>query len=280
MLDQLVESRSHSGETRRRNGFLLTAFTIVFSVLICGLVYSLFSYNLAMAGEKLDISSLVSPVIPPDTAPPVPERVSEPRPQNTEKAIDKFPSRAENMQSTKESPVKPPDGVSTEKNKNLARPQSPFNLSETDAPGSSSAKIPGGRGEQVGGNSIGIKPSTEGAKATETTPPPVIKKTEPKPAPTTPPIVRKTELLNGQAINLVKPQYPQPARQIRAAGVVNVQITIDENGNVISAKAIDGHPLLRQVSENAARSSKFSPTTLNGQRVKVTGVILYNFALQ
>ena len=71
--------------------------------------------------------------------------------------------------------------------------------------------------------------------------------------------------------------YSAAARAIRAGGQVKVQVTIDEDGNVIAANAISGHPLLMQASTSAAKSSKFSPTTLTGRKVKVTGVIIYNF---
>ncbi len=46
---------------------------------------------------------------------------------------------------------------------------------------------------------------------------------------------------------------------------------------MISAKAVDGHPDLRQASEDAALRSEFTPVKLAGQPVKVTGVIIYNF---
>jgi Gram-negative bacterial TonB protein C-terminal len=58
---------------------------------------------------------------------------------------------------------------------------------------------------------------------------------------------------------------------------VLVQVLIDEEGNVIAAKALEGHPLLQAVSVAAAREAKFSPTLLEGEPVKVTGVIQYNF---
>ena len=86
-------------------------------------------------------------------------------------------------------------------------------------------------------------------------------------------------VLNGKATNLVKPPYPAAAKAVRASGAVNVQVTIDESGNVISASAVSGHPLLRASAVQAARASKFSPTMLAGQAVKVTGVIVYNFVL-
>ena len=84
-------------------------------------------------------------------------------------------------------------------------------------------------------------------------------------------------VLNGKAKNLVAPDYPAAAKAVKAEGAVNVQVTIDEEGNVISATAVSGHPLLRAAAEKAARESTFSPTRLSGQPVKVTGVIVYNF---
>jgi len=79
---------------------------------------------------------------------------------------------------------------------------------------------------------------------------------------------------------LPKPAYPPIARQAHAPGTVVVQVTIDENGNVISASAVSGHPLLRAAAVAAARGAKFSPTKLSGKPVKVTGVITYNFTLE
>ena len=84
-------------------------------------------------------------------------------------------------------------------------------------------------------------------------------------------------VVNGKATNLVQPAYPPAARAVRASGAVNVQVTIDEKGNVVAASAVSGHPLLRASAVQAARSSKFSPTMLSGKPVRVTGVIVYNF---
>jgi protein TonB len=84
-------------------------------------------------------------------------------------------------------------------------------------------------------------------------------------------------VLNGRAIRLPKPGYPALARNAHAAGIVVVQVTIDESGAVVSAHAIAGHPLLQAVSVAAAREAQFSPTKLCGEPVRVTGVITYNF---
>ena len=128
---------------------------------------------------------------------------------------------------------------------------------------------------------------TPDQKSEPTQPPPSTLTPTPKtPKPTpedTPPPVPKTVsagVVNGKAANLVKPPYPPAAKAVRASGAVNVQVLIDENGNVISASAVSGHALLRASAEAAARASKFSPTMLAGQRVKVTGVIVYNFTAQ
>ena len=85
-------------------------------------------------------------------------------------------------------------------------------------------------------------------------------------------------VLNGKALSLPKPDYPADARNAHASGAVVVQVTIDEQGNVIAAHAVSGHPLLQQASVNAALLAKFSSTSLMGEPVKVTGVITYNFA--
>ncbi len=87
-------------------------------------------------------------------------------------------------------------------------------------------------------------------------------------------------VLNGKAVSLPKPAYPPIARAARASGTVTVQVTIDESGNVIAARAVSGHPLLQQSAVQAARQARFTPTKLDGQPVKVTGVITYNFVAQ
>ncbi len=87
-------------------------------------------------------------------------------------------------------------------------------------------------------------------------------------------------VLNGKAITLPRPDYPADARGAGATGTVVVQVTIDEYGNVIAAKAISGHQMLHQSCVGAARQARFSPTFLMGEAVKVTGVITYNFVAQ
>jgi TonB family protein len=89
----------------------------------------------------------------------------------------------------------------------------------------------------------------------------------------------KGGVLNGKAISLPHPSYPPAAKAVNASGAVSIQVLVDENGDVISATAVSGHPLLRAAAESAARAAKFSPTLLNGQPVKISGVLTYVFTL-
>jgi len=83
--------------------------------------------------------------------------------------------------------------------------------------------------------------------------------------------------INGRAVRLPSPAYPPEARQAKASGRVTVDVTVDENGNVIAARATSGHPLLRGPAETAALRSKFKPVTVNGASAKATGTVIYKF---
>ncbi len=86
-------------------------------------------------------------------------------------------------------------------------------------------------------------------------------------------------VLNGKALSLPTPTYPEFARRMRTGGVVEVEVVVDEDGKVISARAFSGPPSLRDVAVQAALRARFSPTKLSGQPVKITGRINYNFTV-
>lgn len=83
-----------------------------------------------------------------------------------------------------------------------------------------------------------------------------------------------------QILYLPKPAYPPIARAAHATGEVHVRVIIDYDGKVIAAAAVSGHPLLQAASVRAAREALFAPAKLNGQPVRVTGVIRYTFSAQ
>ena len=85
--------------------------------------------------------------------------------------------------------------------------------------------------------------------------------------------------LNGRALKGPQPVYPAVARAAGAQGRVMVEVVVNEDGKVESAKALDGHPLLRQAAVDAARQWEFAPTKLSNQPVKVAGRISFNFTM-
>ena len=118
------------------------------------------------------------------------------------------------------------------------------------------------------------------AVSPDTEVPTIILDTEPPP-PGPRPILKPISggVLNGTAINLPQPVYPDAARRMRATGTVTVDVVLDESGKVVSAVASSGPTLLREAAVQAALKARFSPTKLSGQPVKVSGVINYKFAL-
>ncbi len=114
-------------------------------------------------------------------------------------------------------------------------------------------------------------------------------KSMPKPQPTpTPTVVTETndvpQIVNvgsmkDLAIKLSMPIYPSVDKIRKTHGLVTVQITLDEEGKVISADATDGPITLRSASEDAARRSKFKPAMVGNKPVKSKGFVTYNFKL-
>src|SRR6185436_4081586 len=86
-------------------------------------------------------------------------------------------------------------------------------------------------------------------------------------------------VLNGKALSLPLPVYPQIAVRARTAGKVEVEVIVDESGKVISAQAVSGPAALRDAAMEAAKRARFSPTKLSGVPAKMVGLINYNFTL-
>jgi TonB family protein len=98
--------------------------------------------------------------------------------------------------------------------------------------------------------------------------------------PEAPRIIRKANnALQASAINRVDAVYPPQAIPARIFGTVSVEVAIDESGNVTSARALSGHPLLRDAAVDAARGWTFKPTILQGNPVKVLGMLTFTFNL-
>jgi hypothetical protein len=110
--------------------------------------------------------------------------------------------------------------------------------------------------------------------------PPEIRPPIPSREPPEPPRPQKVAeaLLRGRAIVKINPDPPANTGTVpvffRSVAVV---ILVSEQGRVIQAKAISGHPTLRGPAVEAARQWVFEPSTLNGQPVKVESVLTFVF---
>ena len=259
MFDNLVESGSHTEDLRRKGSFL-AAFAALYVILICiGLVAAILMAPAYIDQQMLSLTALVAPV-------PVPQQQQKQEAAKPEKVeISKNVDVRKELIATVDRADLVPKEISA---KASDVPPVRKNVVTMLGSGNSNAVAPlapgAGTGQIISGpQKVEIKD--------EPPPPP------PKPTPHAP---ISGGVLNGKAVRLVQPPYPAIARSAHASGQVVVQVLIDENGNVVAAHATSGHPLLTAAAVSAARSSKFTPTKLSGQPVKVNGVIIYNFVAQ
>lgn len=86
---------------------------------------------------------------------------------------------------------------------------------------------------------------------------------------------------SGKAIKIGVPKYPEQAKGKGIGGTVQVQVLIDEKGNVISATTICApNELLAPAAEEAALKSAYAPTLFSGKSLRMNSVIVYNFVAQ
>src|SRR5207253_7216037 len=85
--------------------------------------------------------------------------------------------------------------------------------------------------------------------------------------------------LAGKAKQRVSPAYPPLARTARVSGIVTVYLVVNEKGEVESVQRADGPAQLQQAATEAARRWKFLPTVGDGQPVRVSGYLSFNFSL-
>ena len=259
MFENLVESGSHKEDLSRKSTFLLGTIGLYLVLGTVLFVAGIYLFDAQLDTGDLELTTLVAPV-------PVPQQQAQPEKHEEAKPVKPEPNvdvRRELIADVSQTALIPKT-VSTK-----ASDVPPVRAGVTTVVGvaNSNAAAPLASGSGTGTTVVAPTKVDIGEP-----PPP-----EPKPVPRAP---ISGGVLNGKAVNLPKPVYPAIARQAHASGTVTVQVTIDENGNVISARAISGHPLLQAVAVAAARGAKFSPTKLSGQPVKVTGVITYNFVAQ
>ena len=225
MFNNLIESSSHAKEFKRRGSFLLfTTATYVVLFVITGVI-SIYAYDAHLESQSTELELLTFVPLPaPDEAPrEVPNTIRSASNSDNQPAhsvrIDLIDTINPNNPPPKAgviaSPIPP------------ARPDSIRGSYNADPPG----PPPGSRVTGTGNTRIEM----------DTPPPP------PPPAPTPTPVVPKvlkiSTVINSRAVSLPRPSYPKLALQIGLQGTVSVQVLIDEDGRVLSAKGT-GHPLL------------------------------------
>lgn len=261
MFNYLVESTGVRRGARTTRYFVGTA--VVWGIALVAIVVAGIMAFDARVNADFESSAMLAPVVPPPPPPP-------PAPGHRSAAEQpSAPVRARVFESQREAPVicVPP------------RPQPPSSTTGIGVPGAHTAGDPGG---EIGGavESFGSGPIQDNQPRTPSDalsiPPPPPAPVERVVAPARP--ISKGPIA-GTARKRVQPPYPIPAKSAGVQGAVVVEVTVSESGKVLSARAINGHPLLREAAVSAARNWEFSPTLLGDVPVKVIGTITFNFTL-
>jgi protein TonB len=268
MFTNLIESESHRKEFKRRSSFFLATVAAYALILFAAGIASIYAYDARLEAQSnsLEILNWVPPVPPTPARPthePPPRLIRRTAPSSA--PVDRnarVQERTVAVAPTND-PTKAPDQIGV-----TASPVPPV----TDVFRLSNRNVDPPR--------IGL--SNSGACVTCNDTAPVVRVEETAPVPT--PVKPKTQpvtssMLIAKVISLPKPAYPPMAKAIGAEGSVAVQILVDEQGKVISAQPVSGNPTLVHAATEAALQARFTPTILNGQPVKIQGVITYNFVL-
>jgi protein TonB len=257
MFDNLVESGSHKQDVTRKGSFILITMAVYLVIIVAGAIAGIMLASANIDQQTLELTALIAPV-------PVPQAQQKEAPKPEKVVIEKNVDVRRELIATVDRADLVPKTISAK-----ASDVPPVRKGVVTMVGSSDTNAAQPMAPGAGTGQIISGPAK--VEISDEPPPP------PKPTPHAP---ISGGVLNGKAVHLVQPPYPPIARSAHASGQVVVQVLIDENGNVVAAHATSGHPLLQAAAVNAARASKFTPTKLSGQPVKVNGVIIYNFLAQ
>ncbi|HEX7315599.1 MAG TPA: energy transducer TonB [Pyrinomonadaceae bacterium] len=271
MFSNLIESGSHAADLKRKGRFFLATTAFYGLLLAFAGVGSIYAYNATLEyNPEYEFISMMR-------FPPAETRAVEPRREEQRTAAS--PARSNQVMMRTEISMHTPYA---ERVASRETPETPRGAAVIIGDRNITPTEVGG---PVGPPSDGLHGSaiTGGPTVTVVDPPPpaAVPTPTPKPTPTRPegPVRLPSTLISSKAIDKPAPPYPPLARAANMQGTVAVQIVIDEQGRVISAKATSGPPLLMQAAVQAAYRARFTPTVLGGQNVKVTGSITYNFVL-
>ena len=267
MFTNLIESQSHRKEFKRRSSFFLITVTAYALILSAAGVASIYAYDARLEAQNTDLMiDFWVPPVTPATPKPIPDH-----PQ----------------------PVRTPTASNAPVDRNITIAERTAIVPPTNDPrvvpnyvGVKGSDIPPATGlVRLTGRNVDPPAASTSANCVTCTSTPatvVVPDKAPEPPVIKPPTTERvtSKVLSSKAISLPQPAYPIMAKQTRTQGPVNIQILVDEQGRVISAQVVSGSPMLTSAAKEAAMRARFTPTILNGQPVKIQGVIIYNFVLQ
>jgi protein TonB len=81
------------------------------------------------------------------------------------------------------------------------------------------------------------------------------------------------------AVTRVDPEYPPMAKQMRLSGRVQVDVHIDEHGNVEKTEGVNGNPILTGAASNCLKKWKFTPVMAGGKATKAVATLTFDFKM-
>src|ERR1700694_3845282 len=241
MVENLVESGSHSEDTKRRGSFILVTLAGYGVLIVAGAIAGILVGAAYIDMQNLELPALIAPV-------PVPQAAKTEAAKPEKVIVDKNVDVRKELIANVDRPDLVPKTVSAK-----ASDVPPVRNNVVTMVGTSNSNAVAPMAPGAGTSNI-ISSQPQKVVINDEPPPPAAKPTPHAPI--------SGGVLNGKAVHLTQPPYPAIARSAHASGAVQVQVLSDENGNVISARAMSGHPLLQAAAVGAARASKVSPTKM------------------
>ncbi len=252
MFDHLIVSSETSPSRSPR--VLAVSLLLHGTALALLLAAPLFFYSELPGSELLaDLILLAPPSVP---APPVPPPVPAPRPEPagrpaTEPKVIRLPEMME----------PPPSAI----------PEAPDADVQLDDVPYLTAASPGLLAGPVAGGRVAAPAGWLESRVPDPPPPPATPRKEPQRV--------SSGVQSARLVRRVEPVYPPLALAARISGPVVLQLWIDEEGNVVSVKVLDGPPLLKEAARTAVLQWKYSPTILNGEPWPVLANVTIRFVL-
>ena len=88
------------------------------------------------------------------------------------------------------------------------------------------------------------------------------------------------DVLVPKLIKRVDPVYPEAARKAGIQGIVLLEATTDEQGNVVKVRVLKSVPELDQAAVDSLKQWKYEPMVIEGKAKGVVFTVTIKFALQ